>query len=87
MAKDHLLSKITAARANNEKPIIRSIAPQNANHILVVVDAFRNVATMKLAPSQKTRFPAVSAVLLTGERHINLSANTKICSNPIPKQN
>jgi uncharacterized heparinase superfamily protein len=75
------------ALMTNDTPITTSIPAQNANHVLTVVDWFRNVVAKKLAPDQKTKFPIVSAVLPIGDRHTSLSINSSICRMANPKQN
>jgi hypothetical protein len=61
-------------------------APQYSNQPLIVPVA-RNMLTSTAAPSQKIKFPTVSAVLPVGECMLNLSAKIRICRIPTAKSN
>lgn len=61
-----------------DTPTSIRIVVQNANHVVLVVNSVRNVLTRMFVPNQKTRFPAVSAFLLNGERATNRMTRTTI---------
>ena len=77
----------TIALTTRDTPTSIRIVAQNANQVVLVVNSLRNVLTRMFVPNQKTRFPAVSAFLVSGEPATKRMTRRTIWNKPQTRLN